>query len=191
MPLKDNARGDWYDAANYYYGCCSFFEGKYDDAAKSFARCESSDKYKANVPYYLTQIYAAQKNYDKVISYGTPRAKDTNVKNRAEINQLVGQAYYEKGDYKSALPYLEFAAKNGVALRPADYYQLGYTQYQNGLYKPAIRNFEELSKARQSARPKRPLPPRRLLPARKRQEQQVQRPQCFWPGGQHELRQIG
>lgn len=146
MPLKDNARSPWYDAANYYYGCCAFFEGKYDEAAKAFTRAESSDKYKANVPYYLTQIYAAQKNYDKVITYGTPRAKDSNVKNRAEISQLVGQAHYEKGDYKSALPYLEFAAKNGAALRPADYYQLGYTQYQNGLYKPAIQNFEELSK---------------------------------------------
>jgi len=146
MPLKDNARSQWYEPANYYYGCCAFFEGKYDEAAKAFTRAESSPKYKANVPHYLTQIYAAQKNYDKVISYGTPRANDPNVKNRAEINQLVGQAHYEKGDYKSALPFLEFAAKNGAPLRPADYYQLGYAQYQNGLYKPAIQNFEELSK---------------------------------------------
>jgi len=146
IPLKDNARSQWYEPANYYYGCCAFFEGKYDEAAKAFTRAESSPKYKANVPHYLTQIYAAQKNYDKVISYGTPRANDPNVKNRAEINQLVGQAHYEKGDYKSALPFLEFAAKNGAPLRPADYYQLGYAQYQNGLYKPAIQNFEELSK---------------------------------------------
>ncbi|MBP6810195.1 MAG: tetratricopeptide repeat protein [Saprospiraceae bacterium] len=146
MPLKDNARSQWYEPANYYYGCCAFFEGKYDEAAKAFTRAESSPKYKANVPHYLTQIYAAQKNWDKVISYGTPRAKDSNVKNRAEINQLVGQAFYEKGDYKGALPFLEFAAKNGAPLRPADYYQLGYAQYQNGLYKPAIQNFEELSK---------------------------------------------
>jgi len=145
-PLKENARSEWYAPANYYYGCCAFFEGKYDDAAKAFARSETSDKYKAAVPYYLTQIYAAQKNYDKVISYGAPKAKDTSVKNRAEINQIIGQAYYEKTDYKSALPYLEFAAKNGAPLRPADYYQLGYAQYQTGLYKPAIENFEQLTK---------------------------------------------
>lgn len=145
-PLKENARSEWYAPANYYYGCCAFFEGKYDDAAKAFARCEQSDKYKTAVPYYLTQIYAAQKNYDKVISYGAVKAKDTNVKNRAEINQLVGQAYYERGDYKSAMPYLEFAAKNGAPLRPSDYYQLGYSQYQNGYYKPAIDNFEQLTK---------------------------------------------
>ncbi|MCC7466554.1 MAG: tetratricopeptide repeat protein, partial [Saprospiraceae bacterium] len=146
MPLKDNPRSQFYEQANYYYGCCSFFEGKYEDAAKSFTRAEQSDKYKSVVPYYLTQIYAAQKTYDKVISYGTPKAKDSNVKNRPEINQLVGQAHYEKGDYKTALPFLEFAAKNGVALRPADYYQLGYAQYQTGQYKQAIQNFEELSK---------------------------------------------
>lgn len=145
-PLRENARSEWYYPSNYYYGCCSFFEKKYADAAKAFIRCEQSDKYKASVPYYLVQIYAAQKDYDKVISYGAAKAKDASLKNRAEINQIVGQAYYEKGDYKSAMPYLEYAAKNGAPLRPADYYQLGYTQYQNGFYKQAIDNFETLTK---------------------------------------------
>lgn len=144
--LKENTRSEWYYPANYYYGCCAFFEGKYDEAAKSFTRCEQSDKYKQSVPYYITQIYAAKKQYDLVISYGGPKAQDTNIKNRAEINQLVGQAYYEKGDFKKAMPYLEYAANNGANLRPVDYYQLGYTQYQNGFYKNAIENFEQLTK---------------------------------------------
>lgn len=145
-PLKENTRSEWYYPSNYYYGCCAFFEGKYDEAQKSFVRCEQSDKYKQLVPYYITQIYAAKKQYDQVISYGGAKAQDSNVKNRPDLNQLVGQAYYEKGDYKKALPYLEYAAKNGSNIRPADYYQLGYTQYQSGLYKPAIENFEQLSK---------------------------------------------
>jgi len=144
--LKENTRSEWYYPANYYYGCCAFFEGKYDEAAKSFVRCEQSDKYKPSVPYYLTQIYAAKKQYDQVISYGAPKAQDNTIKNRPELNQLVGQAYYEKGDFKKALPYLEYAATNGAPLRPADYYQLGYTQYQNGFYKQAIENFEQLTK---------------------------------------------
>lgn len=144
--LKENTRSEWYYPANYYYGCCSFFEGRYDEAAKAFARCEQSDKYKQAVPYYITQIYAAQRKYDQVISYGKPKAQDQSIRNRPEINQLVGQAYYERGDYKTALPFLEYAAKNGVSLRPADFYQLGYAQYQNGYYKQAIDNFEQLSK---------------------------------------------
>lgn len=144
--LKENTRGEWYYPANYYYGCCAFFEGKYDEAQKAFTRCEQSDKYKQSVPYYIAQIYAAKKQYDQVINYGTPKAQDANIKNRAELNQLVGQAYYERGDYKKALPYLEFAVTNGANLRPADYYQLGYTQYQNKYYKQAIENFEQLTK---------------------------------------------
>ncbi|MCC6463619.1 MAG: tetratricopeptide repeat protein [Saprospiraceae bacterium] len=145
--LKENQRSEWYYPANYYYGCCTFFEGRFDDAAKAFQRCEQSPEYKTSVPYYITQIYSAKKQYDLVISYGSAKAKDSGLRNRSEINQLVGQAYFEKGDFKRALPYLEFAATNGARLRPADYYQLGYTQYQNGYYKQAIENFEQLSKA--------------------------------------------
>lgn len=144
--LKENARSEWYYPANYYSACCSFFEKKYDEALKGFQRCEQSDKYKQSVPYYIAQIYSNQKKYDQVISFGAAKAKDSNIKNRAELNQLVGQAYYERGDYKSALPYLEYAANNGAQLRPADYYQIGYAQYQNGFYKPAIENFEQLNK---------------------------------------------
>ncbi len=144
--LKENARGEWYYPSNYYYGCCAFFEGKYDDAAKAFQRCEKSDQYGANVPYYITQIYFAKKQYDLVISYGGAKAKDDKLRNRAELNQLVGQAYFEKGDFKRALPYLEYAATNGSRLTSTDYYQLGYTQYQNGYYKQAIDNFEQLTK---------------------------------------------
>jgi tetratricopeptide (TPR) repeat protein len=146
MQIKENSRGEWYYPANYYYGCCAFFENKFDEAQKAFMRCEGSDKYRQSVPYYVTQIYAARKQYDQVISYGAPKAQDASMKNRPELNQLVGQAYYERADYKKALPYLEFAAKNGANLRPADYYQLGYTQYQNGFFKQAIENFEQLTK---------------------------------------------
>jgi tetratricopeptide (TPR) repeat protein len=145
-PLKNNTRGEWYYPAHYYSGCCSFFEGKYDEAAKSFVICEQSDKYKASVPYYITQIYAHKKQYDQVIAYGAPKAQDGNIKSRPELNQLVGQAYFEKGDYKKALPYLEYAVSNGANIRPADYYQLGYAQYRAGAYKQAIENFEQLSK---------------------------------------------
>lgn len=144
--VKERTGSEWYYPANYYYACCAFYEGKYDEASKHFMRVEKSEKYKQYVPYYIAQIYAAKRQYDQVISYAAPKAQDNNLKNRPELNQLVGQAYYEQGDYKRALPYLEFAATNGANLRPQDYYQLGYTQYQNGFYKQSIENFEQLTK---------------------------------------------
>ncbi|MBL7805605.1 MAG: tetratricopeptide repeat protein [Saprospiraceae bacterium] len=144
--LKENSRSEWYYPSNYYYGCCAFFEKKYDEALKAFQKCEGSDKYKSYIPYYVTQIYAAKKQYDQVISYAEPKAKTDGIRNRPEMNQLVGQAYFERGDYASALPFLEYAAQNGAPLRASDYYQLGYAQYQTAHYKSAIENFEQLNK---------------------------------------------
>ncbi len=144
--LTTNPSGQWYTPANYYSGCCAFFEGKYDEAQKLFMRCDKAKNFETTVPYYLVQIYSHKKQYDQVISYGAPKAQDANIKNRPELNQLVGQAYFEKGDYQKALPYLEYAAVNGPALRPSDYYQLGYAQYRSGQYKQAIENFDHLSK---------------------------------------------
>jgi len=143
--LRENTEGVWYFPANYYYGCCMFFEAKYAEAVKAFKICEKSEQYKSAVPYYLLQIYAAQKEYDKVIDYGKSKASDNSLRNRAEINQLVGQAYYEKGKFEAAQPYLEFASKNGLTLRSADYYQLGFTQYMNGDYQEAADNFVKVT----------------------------------------------
>jgi TolA-binding protein len=144
--LKENTRGKYYEQSNYYYGCCAFYEGRYDEAQRAFQKVENTDKYRAVIPYYQCQILFGKKQWDQLITYGEPKAKDANVRNRPEINQLVGQAHFEKSDYRSALPFLEFAADNGVQFRSADYYQLGYTQYQLGRYKNAISNFEELTK---------------------------------------------
>ncbi len=145
-PLRENQRSAWYYAANYYYGTCAYMEGRYDEAAAAFRRCEDSPEYGQYVPYHLTQIFFAQKKYDQVIAYGSAKAQDSKVRNRAELNQLVGRAYFEKGDYKRALPYLETAAKEGATMTSADFYQLGYAQYQQGFYQQAIANFEAQTK---------------------------------------------
>ncbi|MDX2134330.1 MAG: tetratricopeptide repeat protein [Saprospiraceae bacterium] len=143
--LRNNTASDWYIPANYYYGCCAFFEKKYDEAAASFKRCEGAPQYSKLAPYYLCQIYFAQKKYNDVIAYGEPRTKDNSLRNLAEINQMVGQSYYELGDFKRARPFLEYGSANGAKMRAADHYQLGYTQYMAGDYAKAIDNFEQLN----------------------------------------------
>ncbi len=145
--LRNSPNSEYYQPANYYYGCCQFFEGNYEEASKSFKVCENSPNYSKLIPYYNTQILFAQKKYDEVIRYAAPKAKDSSLRNLAEINQLIGKAYYEKGDFKNALPYLEYASQQGARLTQSDFYQIGYTQYQSGYYKEAIQNFEELSKS--------------------------------------------
>jgi tetratricopeptide (TPR) repeat protein len=143
--VKEVEKSQFYEPSNYYYGILEFFDDKYKSALGSFKRVENSNRYKHVIPYYICQLYFAQGQYDELLSYGTEKLKNSNIKNRKEINQMVGQAYFERKDYKNALPYLQEFTDNSSKLREEDLYQVAYTQYQNKKYLDAIRNFEELA----------------------------------------------
>ncbi len=137
-------RNEYYDPSNYYYGMTAFFDGDYDSATQSFQKVATSTLYKPHVPFYLTQIYFAQGDYDKVISYATPLVNEPKLKKRKELHQLIGQAYFEKQQYTEALPYLEFYAESTSSMREEEFYQLAFAQYKTGHYKEAADNFEQL-----------------------------------------------
>ncbi len=141
--IKD-VDNQFYFPTNYYYGITQFYDNKYPEAVKSFERVQRSNKYKVYVPYYITQIYFAQGLYDEVIDYGAKKAQASGLKNKAEINQLVGQAYFEKGDYERALPHLEYYVSKSNKIRAEEYFQLGFTQKESGDCKKAVKNFEKL-----------------------------------------------
>ena len=68
--VKDNTTFKYYNESNYYYAMCAFFENNLDDAARSFQRVANSKQYAGVVPYNLVQIYAAQRDWDKVLKAG-------------------------------------------------------------------------------------------------------------------------
>lgn len=140
-----NLENEYYYPTNYYYGLCEFYLGNYDSAIQSFRLVEKSKKYKPHIPYYIAQIYMAQGAYQQVINYAEPKVNDNSLQKRAELQQLVGQAYFELGDYEKAVPFLEYYAERSGTLQEEEFYQLGFAQYKTGKYKSAVRNFEQLS----------------------------------------------
>lgn len=140
-----NHRGAYYYDLNYYYGMTAYFMEDYREAIRAWQVAQEDKTYERLIPYYLTQIYFSEGDYDKVISYATPYAGDPAVQNQKEINQLVGQSYFELGDYKNAQTYLEEYESRSNTMRAEDFYQLAYVQYKNGDYEKAIPNFQELS----------------------------------------------
>lgn len=138
-------KSPYYYPTNYYYGMCQYFLGNYNDATVSFEKVKNNDIYKSFVPYYLVQIYYAQNQNDKVIEYGETALKDKQLRNRKEIRQIIGQAYFKEENFEKALPHLEFYEANTETLTVDEFYQLGFTQYKLHKYKDAINNFKELS----------------------------------------------
>jgi tetratricopeptide (TPR) repeat protein len=146
-PMKDE-KTDFFFPINYYYGLTAFYEGDYNEAVNSFKKLETSKKYQKFIPYYLCQIYFAQKKYDELIKYGSAKFNESEVNDKKELGLLVGQAYYEKKMYTEALPYLEFYAQGSPKMRENDFYQLAYTQYKAGFYAKAAENFEQLTQTK-------------------------------------------
>ncbi|MEM9930408.1 MAG: tetratricopeptide repeat protein, partial [Bacteroidota bacterium] len=62
-----------------------------------------------------------------------------------EMSQLLGQAYFEKGDYAKARPLLETYARNNRRMEEEQLYQLAFTQYKLGDMKAAGSTFRELA----------------------------------------------
>ncbi|HKK74224.1 MAG TPA: tetratricopeptide repeat protein [Saprospiraceae bacterium] len=145
--ISRNRNSEYYEQTNYYLGLCYFYEGNYSQAVNNFNVVVNDDQYSRDVPYYIAQIYFAQRQWDQLINYIEPRIYDTRLRNRTELNQLLGQAYFEKGNYEKALPYLEEYNDRSSKLREEELYQLGYAQYQTGDYRKAVQSLKPLTTA--------------------------------------------
>jgi len=140
-----NERDVYYYPSNYYHGLTHFYLENYDKALRSLEKTEASKNYKDHIPYYVTQIYFAEKKFDEVIAYAKPLLNKTNVKKKRELTLLIGQSYFEKKDYSNALPYLERYAEITKKISKETFYQIGYLHYQTGNYAKAIDSFKEVS----------------------------------------------
>lgn len=142
--------GKYYIPANYYYGFIAYNNKQYNEALSSFQRVEKDPKYSGIVPYYMAEIYYFQNKRDEVIRVGEPLLKKGDVYYETELKQLLGQAYFEKKDYKKALPYLQEYQDEAEEVRKEDVYQLSYCYYQTGEYAKAISGFKQLSSEKDS-----------------------------------------
>lgn len=135
----------YYYPSNYYYGLTEYFTGNFTGALASFEKVRNNEAYRSFVPYYIVQIYFAQNQTEKVITYGEESLKDQNLRNRKEIRQILGQSYFKAKDYDKALPHLEYHEANTEKLTIEEFYQLAFTQYQLKKYDSAIKNFKEIN----------------------------------------------
>jgi TolA-binding protein len=147
-PLFDairQLRGDiHYIDANYYYGYICFYQKKYNDAYSAFSIIENDPKYEKIIPYYIANIYLAQNQKEKAISYAAEKLGSGNQYYDAELRQLVGHGYYEEKDFNKALPYLESYVNGSKTVSRQDLFELSYCYYEAQNYKKSIEGFKQL-----------------------------------------------
>ena len=158
QPLFDNIkRSDnvYNSAASYYAGYIAAQEGKYEEALEDLRRAEQEESYARVTPYLITNIFSKQGQYDRVIDYGEKMiarsksgGKDA-VANVPEIELLVGDAYYQQGNFAKAEPYLSSYVTTQNPTEDVRY-RLGYAQYQTGQEDKAIENLTQVASSKDS-----------------------------------------
>jgi len=126
-------------SATYYYAYAEYTLGNYEAALPEFLKIEENPEYKNIVPYYIIQIYYAQKQFDKLNERADLLLKNTNTKkNNAEIYRIMGEISYGKNDYVKAISYLKEYEKMSPQVLRNDMYLLGLSYYQTKAYANAV-----------------------------------------------------
>ena len=144
--------GPYRAASAYYAGYLAYQAGDYPAARQDLLAAADTDPYRAVVPALVTQIYYKEGNYDGLITYATQALQQMPPPQSAdEISLLVGDAYYQKADYKQASPYFDqYAAGHQGKIDPSLQYKIGYADYKQGDYKNAIANLRPVATRRDS-----------------------------------------
>lgn len=139
--------------AKYYAAFCHYSQGNYAKALPDFLAIEHTQAYRNIVPYYIIQIYYAQKQYDEVYE----RAEyllDSNPENEnnGELHRMLGEIHYQEGRYDKAVEHLgEYERLSKVrqqSLVRNDIYLLGMSYYRLSDWGNAVRYLNNVKKER-------------------------------------------
>lgn len=126
------SNGKYAPGAMYYFGHIAYEEGNYETALKSFRKITADETYGRFTPYYITQIYYLQQNYEELLRVAPPLLDSASSKRVPEIARMIGAACFRTQRFSMAIPYLQmYIDKAPQSPARDDYYELAYCYYRN------------------------------------------------------------
>lgn len=133
--------------ALYYYSHIAYQSKTYQVALEGFLELMEDPTFKNEVPYYITQIYYLLGDFEKVTAFAPMAENPDSKESSAEMNLLIGDAYYKIKKYDEAVPYLEDYNKRKTTTREQDY-TLGFAYYKSAHCDEAIKMFDRVSRTK-------------------------------------------
>ena len=130
--------------AKYYLGFMAYEGDDYEQANALFEEVEDTERYEEDLSYFQADMNFKQGNFEKAIELGLEQLPRADRRDRSELNKIIGESYFNLGQYEQAIPYLkEYQGERGK-WNNTDYYQLGYAYFQQGNYEAAISEFNKI-----------------------------------------------
>ncbi len=135
---------DYTPPAIYYFSAIAYENGFYKTALEGFERLKGDETFGSIVPFYITQIYYLDKNYDGILEMAPALIEQAGKTRETELYRFIGDAHFQKGNYSEAIPYLEKFIKETKLSDRNDKYELAFSYYQTGATDKATKLFNEV-----------------------------------------------
>ncbi|HLN55352.1 MAG TPA: tetratricopeptide repeat protein [Bacteroidales bacterium] len=131
--------------ALYYFSHIAYEQKMYETALDGFMKLKEDETFGRVVPFYIVQILYIKKDYDAILEMAPSLLNSAGKERAVELYRFIGDAYYNKGQYAEALPYLEKYAAGAKASEREDKFQLGYCYYKTGDLDKAIKVLQDIN----------------------------------------------
>jgi tetratricopeptide (TPR) repeat protein len=129
----------------YFYSHISYTKNALQVALEGFQKLRTDSTFCGVVPYYIAQILHKQGKFQEVIDLAPTVLSCSVVNNEADIQHIIGDAYYQLGKYTEAISYLEKYHAKSKGTRD-DFYELGFSYYKTNQFEKAIKNFDKVTR---------------------------------------------
>ncbi|MCB0804490.1 MAG: tetratricopeptide repeat protein, partial [Bacteroidales bacterium] len=137
--VNSNSNSKYSSPSSYYLAHIAYADGLYDEALTRFQALESDPNFSAIAPYYIVQIYFHQGKYQQVIDMAPPLLINATPSRATELTRVLGESYFNLGEYEKALPYLkQYQQEARTRISRADNYKYGFALYTDQQYDQAV-----------------------------------------------------
>lgn len=135
---------DYTSPAIYYHSAIAYENGFYETALEGFERLRGDETFGGVVPFYIVQIYYLNEDYDGILETAPSLIDQAGKKRETELYRFIGDAHFQKGNYREAIPWLEkFISETRLSDRN-DKYELAYSYYRTDEIEKATRLFNQV-----------------------------------------------
>lgn len=130
--------------AKYYLGFMAYEGDDYQEAGELFEEVKGNERYDDNLSYFQADMNFKLGKFEKSIEEGKAQLSKSNAKEKSQLNKIIGESYFNLGQYADAIPYLKEYKGTRGKWNNTDYYQLGYAYYKQGDYENAVSEFNKI-----------------------------------------------
>jgi outer membrane protein assembly factor BamD (BamD/ComL family) len=136
----------WKDSARFYLGYIAYRTDSWEEALNYWSLTFADPTLNQRSEYLKTDVYFRMREYSKAISVAQQLYAQVSSSQKASLDHILGQCYFELGQYSQSIPYLSKTVTQEHNT-PTDQFRLGYAYAQTNSHDLAVEVLNKITDA--------------------------------------------